>query len=953
MGSSTGGDVRIVSRRLVRPEPAGSPDTPPEVIHLTPWDLTLITLDHIQKGILLPKPHTTGGAALADELASSLARALGRFYPLAGRLVASEITGGGDSESAAEPGPRLAISLHSTGEGTEFVHAVAPGVTVSDIVTPLYTPPVVSSSFFPLNGLLNVEAVVGSLPVLAAQVTELADGVFVAVSLNHGVADGTTFWHLFNAWSEINRRCRRGDGEGFELSTPPPVMDRWFVDACPVPIPLPFSKPEDLVRRPEYTPVQECFLHFSAESIKKLKAKANAEMAAAVTEPPAAATTTLSSLQSLLGHLWRALCRARCLAPDQETMYVLAIGLRGRVRGIPQEYVGNAVVLHAAASTVGDVLQDGGLGRAAWLLNRAVASFDEAKLRRDVAAWARAPVTLYVTPRRNPARAVTGSSPRFDVYGNDFGWGRPVAVRSGAGNKVDGKVTVYEGREGGGSIALEVCLSPEALARLVADEEFMEAVTSNPQSEMEGSTAVVRIVSRRLVRPESPDGGGVPSSEPPEVMHLTPWDLRVLTVDYIQKGLLLPKPPTGGQQLADSLASSLARALARFYPLAGRLAVAPAEATTSPGPPGIVVSLVCNGEGAEFVHAVAPDVTVSDITDPVYIPSAVVWSLFPLNGLLSADAALADPRPPVLAAQVTELADGVFVAVSLNHTVADGTTFWHLFNTWSEISRRSSGGIESFELSSPAPALERWFVDGSPVPITLPFAKLEDIVRRPAYPPVRECFFHFSAESVKKLKAKANAEMAGTTAPATTTISSLQSLLAHMWRAACRARDLAPDREAVYVLLVGCRARVRGVPEGYLGNTVTNAMARSAAGEVVRDGLGRAAWLLNRAVASFDEARVRGDLAAWAREPDFMYVDPSAAAWLGTGSSPRFDVYGNDFGWGRPVAVRSGAGNKFDGKVTVYEGRDGGGSMALEVCLVPEVLARLLADDEFMEAVST
>ena len=82
-------------------------------------------------------------------------------------------------------------------------------------------------------------------------------------------------------------------------------------------------------------------------------------------------------------------------------------------------------------------------------------------------------------PGEDGATAVaTGSSPRFDVYGNDFGWGRPVAVRSGAGNKMDGKVTVYEGRGGAGSMALEVCLSARALARLVADEEFMEAVSA-------------------------------------------------------------------------------------------------------------------------------------------------------------------------------------------------------------------------------------------------------------------------------------------------------------------------------------------------------------------------------------------------------------------------------------------------------------------------------------------
>ncbi|KAJ1266867.1 hypothetical protein BS78_07G012400 [Paspalum vaginatum] len=482
MESSTGdGDVRIVSRRLVRPEPASSPgmvpsSEPPEVIHLTPWDLQLLTVDHTQHGILLPMPRTGGGGAqvVVDDLASSLSLALGRFYPLAGRLTTSEVTVT-DGESSTSPS--LVISLCCNSEGAEFVHAVAPGVTVSDIATPLYRPPVVSS-LFPLNGLLNVDAVVSSLPVLAAQVTELADGVFVAMSLNHGVADGTTFWHLFSTWSEINRRRTSGGGEDIsELSTPPPALARWFLDTCPVPIPLPFSKPEDLFRRPQHTPMQECFLHFSAESVKKLKAKAKAEMAAAMTEPPPAAVATISSLQSLLAHLWRAVCGARGLAPHVATTYKLPVGLRGRVQGIPQEYVGNALTFAVARSTVGELLDNRGLGRAAWLLNRAVAAaFDEVRAMEELASWAQKPRLRHVVPRRNPARVVTGGSPRSDVYGNDFGWGPPVAVRSGDGDKVDGKVTLYEGRGGGGALGLEVCLSPEALARLVADEEFMEAV---------------------------------------------------------------------------------------------------------------------------------------------------------------------------------------------------------------------------------------------------------------------------------------------------------------------------------------------------------------------------------------------------------------------------------------------------------------------------------------------
>ena len=52
-----------------------------------------------------------------------------------------------------------------------------------------------------------------------------------------------------------------------------------------------------------------------------------------------------------------------------------------------------------------------------------------------------------------------------------------MGVRSGLGDKTDGKATVFEGPERGGSMSLEVCLAPDALERLVADHEFMDAVT--------------------------------------------------------------------------------------------------------------------------------------------------------------------------------------------------------------------------------------------------------------------------------------------------------------------------------------------------------------------------------------------------------------------------------------------------------------------------------------------
>ncbi|CAN6286315.1 unnamed protein product [Urochloa humidicola] len=469
---------------------------------------------------------------------------------------------------------------------------------------------------------------------------------------------------------------------------------------------------------------------------------------------------------------------------------------------------------------------------------------------------------------------------------------------------------------------------------------------------MPGSTDTgrVQVISRRVVKPP-------PSPAPEKTIHLTPWDLRLITIDYIQKGVLLPKPPKHDDAV-DRLASSFARALARFHPFAGRLAV---DERASDG--SVTVSLRCTGEGAEFIHAAAPGVTAADIAGGLYIPHELVASLFPLNGLVSADAAASaggEPRrAPLLAAQVTELDDAVFVAASLNHAAGDGTTFWHFVNTWSELSRRS-GGDDATE--QPLPVLERWFLDRCPVPVPLPFAKLEHAVRRPEnQSPLQECFFHFSGESVKKLKARANAEvrsiiMSGPdTATATVTISSLQAVLGHLWRSVCRARRLGPTQKTTYVLLIGCRGRVKGIPAaGYVGNAVVPCKVTSTAGEVVGKGLGWAAWQLNRAVASFDEAAlVRDSLERWVREPRLAYnTDLLGPGDVGTGSSPRFDVYGNDFGWGSPAAVRCGPGNKLDGKTTVFEGRGGGGAVAMEVCLAPDALARLVADDEFMHAVA-
>ena len=67
------------------------------------------------------------------------------------------------------------------------------------------------------------------------------------------------------------------------------------------------------------------------------------------------------------------------------------------------------------------------------------------------------------------------------MYGNEFGFGKPVAVRSGrAMNKFPGVVISYQGYGKEGSIDLEICLPTDSMKALESDEEFMAAVSPPP-----------------------------------------------------------------------------------------------------------------------------------------------------------------------------------------------------------------------------------------------------------------------------------------------------------------------------------------------------------------------------------------------------------------------------------------------------------------------------------------
>ncbi|XP_047161180.1 uncharacterized acetyltransferase At3g50280-like [Vigna umbellata] len=432
-----------------------------QICNLTPWDIAMLSVHYIQKGLLFKKPATLLHENdfiqnLLENLKHSLSLTLSHFYPLSGRLV---------THKTQNP-PSYIVSVDcNNSDGARFIHATL-DITIADILSPLDVPPIVQS-FFDHHKAINHDG--HSMPLLSIQVTELVDGVFIGCSMNHVIGDGTSYWNFFNSWSQIF--LAQSQSENVPISRQP-IHNRWFPNNCRPPISLPFKHHDEFIERSEKPLLlRERFFHFSAESIAKLKAKANSE----------SNTTTISSFQSLSALVWRSITRARSIPSDQKTTCRLAASNRSRMEPpLPEEYFGNCLHAVNAETTTGELLEND-LGWAAWKLHVAVKNLDDRVVLQYLGEWLDSPVIYQMGRFFEPYCVMMGSSPRFNMYGSEFGMGKAVAARSGYANKFDGKVSSYPGREGGGSIDLEVCLFSHTMSALESDKEFMHAVSEfNP-----------------------------------------------------------------------------------------------------------------------------------------------------------------------------------------------------------------------------------------------------------------------------------------------------------------------------------------------------------------------------------------------------------------------------------------------------------------------------------------
>ncbi|KAL1555107.1 BAHD acyltransferase DCR-like [Salvia divinorum] len=403
---------------------------------------------------------------------------------------------------------------------------------------------------------------------------------------------------------------------------------------------------------------------------------------------------------------------------------------------------------------------------------------------------------------------------------------------------------------------------------------------------------------------------------------LVTFDLPYLAFYYNQK-LLLYKGGDDGA-VAEKLKDGLALVLEEFHQLAGKL---------EKDEDGVFkVVYDDHMEGVEVVEAEAEDMDVAELTAEEGFSR--FKELLPYNGVLN----LEGLQRPLLAVQLTKLKDGLAMGLAFNHAILDGTSTWHFMSSWAAICSGAS--------SVPVPPfLERTKARNTRVKLDL--SQPSDAPEHAnsasdAAPVLRGKVFKFSASAIDQIKSKASAA-------APKPFSTFQSLSAHVWQAVTRARQLGPTEYTVFTVFADCRKRVDPpMPESYFGNLIQAIFTVTGAGLILSGPTEFGAGLIRGAIESHDAEAIKKRNEEWESKPVIFEYKDAGVNCVAVGSSPRFQVYEVDFGWGSPESVRSGLNNRFDGMVYLYPGKNGGGSIDVEISLEAKTMEKLENDKDFL-----
>ncbi|XP_057767795.1 spermidine hydroxycinnamoyl transferase-like [Salvia miltiorrhiza] len=379
------------------------------------------------------------------------------------------------------------------------------------------------------------------------------------------------------------------------------------------------------------------------------------------------------------------------------------------------------------------------------------------------------------------------------------------------------------------------------------------------------------------------------------------------------------------------LKHSLSKALALFYPLAGRLRWAEAG--------GSRVELHCNGEGVPIFEAES-DAAIEDLGD--FTPTQAIQPLIP-----SVDYTTPLHQIPMVIVQLTRFrCGGLGLGLGISHVMADGPSALHFITEWTKFAR-GAGPVAP-------PFLDRKVVDADQPPASFDFDPA--VLRRPPTligeedsleqrrKPIAAAVLGLSKLQIEKLRRKADLDNVSRG------YSRFEAVSAHIWRCTSEARGHAAEQQTSLHFVADFRNKLNPpLPKNYFGNALIRVEATDKSGSLLAGSMGAAARKIREAVEKVSDDAVRGYLDYLKRLPDVgrfrsldnngrpkgdFYGNPNLAiiSWAG------LPLYGTDFGWGNEIHLGPGP-MGFDGKTFIIPDREGDGAFNIAIWLQEEHIA--------------
>nr|GMD30055.1 malonyl-coenzyme A:anthocyanin 3-O-glucoside-6''-O-malonyltransferase-like [Ipomoea batatas] len=407
--------VTVLEQIPVAPPPEG---TPKITLPLTFLDLLWLHMTPVHRLIFYQHPisRTHFLETLIPAMKHSLSLTFRHYSPLAGRVIISA-----DNsilpEIRYEEGDTVPLVLAESDSGDEghFGHLISDHAKSCTDFHPL-VPALPPASRAP-----DGSAVV---PLLALQVTLFPDvGICIGVTNHHAIGDGSSIFAFMKAWAFLSRHENTSP-----VSLPPefqPFFDRTVVQdrtglGTHIWNHIKNIKIEDthVHRLPSITNKVRATFAVTRDDIQRLKNHI-------LTRRPD--LVHVSSFTMICSYVWNCLVKSRHETnpdsnADEDDYFFCAADYRARLDPpVPRNYFGNCILGFVGKAKRKNLVGEEGFEEAAVVIGESIHSQLDTNKDDDIDddKWGE-------LSRINPDRSFSvASSPRFDYYQLDFGWGKP------------------------------------------------------------------------------------------------------------------------------------------------------------------------------------------------------------------------------------------------------------------------------------------------------------------------------------------------------------------------------------------------------------------------------------------------------------------------------------------------------------------------------------------------